>query len=176
MNLWWHLILPLVLLQYTPFTSYTSFNCLVWVGAWLYDLEFLWPFLFCNTLSLVSTFYVIGFFIDTSMFSRMMHVHKIPAPLYVLGDVCVHFIPSVYMGSSLFLLKTKWQNIFETYSNAYVHAGAYSVCLNMLYGALYNFQPDLVYVPLSSGQWRWAWASFTAFSFLYNAVLNLQIA
>jgi len=169
----WHLILSLALMKYTPFSSYTSYNCLLWVGAWLLKLKSLWPVIFTNTLAISTTFYTTGSLIDRSFYTRMMLAHGIPRALFVVGDLLLHFGPSVYMLFSLFYRSEEWRDIGFNNREVYKYSGLYSACLNLLYGALNGFEPNSVYVPLNEGKWWSIWICTTFYHFLYSKLLNI---
>ncbi|NBX50663.1 hypothetical protein EBT25_12170 [bacterium] len=158
-DLFLFVLLQSVLRQSTKTNSYTGFNCVVWLLTVALGRREWWPLVFCNTMSLTGTFYMSGFVIDRTFFRRMREVHKMSMRKFVLGDLCVHLLPTLWLIWSLAgsgVMRREWRSILRD-APVMRYCGLYSLMLNLLWAAMYNFEIGGVYVPNSVGAWYCKW-------------------
>ena len=175
LTMFFPLVLAQRLLHKTPAPSYTFFNLCLILYATLSNDPRAWSIAFTNTLSIMLTFYTTGIFIDATFFQRMSDIHKIPRPLFVLGDICIHLLPAITMLVSIIKHKKQWRAIYKNHPNHIQYAGLYSATLNLCWGIAFEFEPKNVYVPNPPGKWWKIWLASTFFHFISNALLKLPL-
>lgn len=147
-------------LKLTPATSYTAFNlCAIAIVYWRRHRS-LYPVLFANSLALHASFYCMQLLIDRSFFGRMMRVYNCTQFEFIIGDIVVHWLPSILFLLSLFVRKDAWIEICHEYPRSVHFAGLYSLLLNLgwaMLNAPNYFDISNVYVPLCTEKWNSAW-------------------
>lgn len=153
--------------------TYTEYNCILWVLAVLFKKESWWAVIFTNTLALTTTFYTTGCVIDRTFFKRMREVHGMSMSKFIVGDACLHLLPSLWLIWTLFYRSERWTHILYNHGRVYKYAGLYSCGLNLLYGMLNGFSADHIYVPLSTRKWWLVWMSSIGYHMMFQGLLEI---
>lgn len=148
-------------LKLTPAISYTAFNLMALALVLLRRCEALYPVLFTNTLALHASFYLMQVFVDRTFCKRMRDdVYKCNTTQFILGDIAIHVLPSVFFLLYAFTRRDSMRQIAEKHPILSRFSGFYSLFLNLCWAMLNvpsHFDISNVYVPLPIEKWSRAW-------------------
>lgn len=141
------------LATYVNIGHYSTTNFIFVIVAEIFHLDNIYPFLICNTIGVSCTWYV-SLFLDKTIPTRMMEKHNWPLTEFIIGDVCLHFIPLIWAIGNMITHELNAANEISR------HCGLYSFLTNMIWCcfAYHGFDPQQAYIKEPFYIWNLIWA------------------
>jgi hypothetical protein len=139
-------------------THYSTINAgLIAIGK-IFNIRDIYPFLICNTFGTVGTWYS-ALVLDPTIPARMMRKHGWTMPVFIIGDIGLHFVPLAW---ALYHIRQEHLSPMRELSK---HCGLYSLLMNILWCLFLHrsFDPHRSYVQLPYQVWNHIWAVCVCF-------------
>jgi hypothetical protein len=132
---------------------YCTINVILIFFSVMFNIRSIYPFLICNTFGAVGTWYS-ALVLDPTIPSRMMRKHGWTVPMFVIGDIGLHFVPLVW---ALYHIR---QERLSPVSELSKHCGLYSLLMNIFWCLCLHssFDPHRSYIQLPYQVWNHIWA------------------
>ena len=138
-------------IEILPTYSTANFVFFCYVFFWR---EIQWyPIAICSTISLNITWYTTILFIDRTIPFRMMEKYNWSIPLYIIGELALHFIPCIISLQRLVYLPPYFCSSCSSFG------GVYTALANLMWSCIFHggFEPNDAYVFLKYWQWNLVW-------------------
>ncbi len=122
----------------------------------------LYPFIICNTIGTIATWYS-AVLLDYTIPYRMMQKNNWSCGKFIMGDIMLHIVPLLQIGKMLYKFEYLHSHMNLNNSNKpyeiVKHCGFYSLFANMLWSLIYQrgFELNDRYVPLPTYKWNIVW-------------------